>query len=42
MAIQGDGFFVMSDGKQTMFTRDGAFDLALDGSLSSASNAIRR
>jgi len=28
MAIQGDGYFVMSDGKQSMFTRDGAFDLA--------------
>jgi len=29
-AIQGDGYFVMSDGKQSMYTRDGAFDLALD------------
>jgi flagellar hook protein FlgE len=40
MAIQGDGFFVMSDGKQNVFTRDGAFDLALDGTLASASSGL--
>src|SRR5713226_4292743 len=40
MAIQGDGYFVMSDGKQNMFTRDGAFDLALDGTLASASSGL--
>src|SRR5207244_6463046 len=40
MAIQGDGYFVMSDGKQSMFTRDGAFDLALDGTLASASSGL--
>jgi flagellar hook protein FlgE len=40
MAIQGDGYFVMSDGKQSMFSRDGAFDLALDGTLASASNGL--
>src|SRR5207237_7146763 len=33
MAIQGDGYFVMSDGKQNFFTRDGAFDLGIDGTL---------
>jgi flagellar hook protein FlgE len=27
MAIQGDGYFVMSGGKQNFFSRDGAFDL---------------
>jgi flagellar hook protein FlgE len=33
MAIQGDGFFVLSDGGRNYFTRDGAFDISLDGSL---------
>jgi len=33
MAIQGDGYFVMSDGKQNLFSRDGSFDLGLDGTL---------
>ena len=33
MAIQGDGYFVMSDGKQNFFSRDGAFDLGTDGTL---------
>ncbi|HEY3060898.1 MAG TPA: flagellar hook protein FlgE [Chloroflexota bacterium] len=33
MAIQGDGYFVMSDGKQQLFSRDGAFDLGIDGTL---------
>src|SRR6185436_1512683 len=40
MAIQGDGFFVMSDGAQNFFTRDGSFDLGLDGTLASASNGL--
>jgi flagellar hook protein FlgE len=40
MAIQGDGYFVMSDGRQKFFTRDGAFDLALDGTLASASSGL--
>jgi flagellar hook protein FlgE len=33
MAIQGDGYFVLSDGRQDFFSRDGAFDLGIDGSL---------
>ncbi len=33
MAIQGDGYFVMSDGKQQLYSRDGAFDLGIDGTL---------
>jgi flagellar hook protein FlgE len=33
MAIQGDGYFVMSDGKQSFFTRDGSFDMGIDGTL---------
>jgi flagellar hook protein FlgE len=33
MAIQGDGMFVLSDGSRNFFTRDGSFDISLDGSL---------
>ena len=41
MAIQGDGFFVMSDGSQTYYTRDGAFDIGLDGSLSNPASGMK-
>ena len=40
MAIQGDGYFVMSDGRQTSFSRDGAFDLGIDGTLTNPSNGL--
>jgi flagellar hook protein FlgE len=40
MAIQGDGYFVMSDGKQSFFTRDGAFDLGIDGTLVNPSSGL--
>jgi flagellar hook protein FlgE len=40
MAIQGDGYFVMSDGKQSFYTRDGAFDLGIDGTLVNPSNGL--
>ena len=33
MAIQGDGFFVLSDSARQYYTRDGAFDISLDGTL---------
>jgi flagellar hook protein FlgE len=33
MAIQGDGMFVLSDGSRNYYTRDGSFDISLDGSL---------
>ena len=33
MAVQGDGFFMLADGRTTLYTRDGAFDISLDGSL---------
>lgn len=32
-AIQGDGFFIVTDGSKNYFTRDGAFSIGLDGSL---------
>src|SRR5690242_11951271 len=40
MAIQGDGYFVMSDGKQQLFTRDGSFDLGIDGTLENPANGL--
>jgi flagellar hook protein FlgE len=40
MAIQGDGYFVMSDGKQNLFTRDGTFDLGIDGTLVNPSSGL--
>jgi flagellar hook protein FlgE len=41
MAIQGDGFFIESDGNQTYYTRDGAFDIGLDGSLSNPASGLK-
>jgi flagellar hook protein FlgE len=41
MAIQGDGFFIESDGSATYYTRDGAFDIALDGSLANPASGMK-
>src|SRR5512146_2738562 len=41
MAIQGDGFFIESDGSGTYYTRDGAFDIGLDGSLSNPASGMK-
>jgi flagellar hook protein FlgE len=42
MAIQGDGYFELSDGKQNFFTRDGSFDLAIgDNTLVNPSNGLK-
>ena len=41
MAIQGDGFFIESDGQSTYYTRDGAFDIALDGSLGNPASGMK-
>jgi flagellar hook protein FlgE len=40
MAIQGEGFFVMNDGANTFYSRDGAFDVGLDGRLVNASTGM--
>ena len=40
MAIQGDGFFVESDGSTKYFTRDGSFDIGLNGALENASSGL--
>jgi flagellar hook protein FlgE len=41
MAIQGDAFFIESDGAGTSYTRDGAFDIALDGSLANPASGMK-
>ncbi len=33
LAIQGDGFFLLNDGNRMFYSRDGSFDVAIDGSL---------
>jgi len=38
-AIQGNGFFVVKQGNQTYFTRDGAFQQDVNGTLETASGA---
>src|SRR5688572_21737785 len=41
MAIQGDGFFIMTDGFQNFYTRDGSFDLDQGGMLVSPNTGLR-
>ncbi|MBS4009014.1 MAG: flagellar hook protein FlgE [Clostridium sp.] len=41
LAIQGNGFFVMSDGINRFYTRDGAFSVGADGDLVNASNGFK-
>ena len=41
LAVQGDGYFVMSDGFRQYYTRDGAFDLSADGTLISPSTGLK-
>jgi len=40
-AVQGDGFFVVSDGQRNFFTRDGAFDIGVDGGLVNPVTGLR-
>src|SRR2546425_3353004 len=40
IAIQGDGFFQLSDGQQILYTRDGSFDVGSDGRLVSPSTGL--
>ena len=39
--IQGEGFFVVSDGIQQVYSRDGAFDVGVDGGLVSPVTGFR-
>ncbi len=41
LAIQGDGFFVMRDGDQQVYTRAGNFSLDADGTLVNPANGMR-
>ena len=41
LAIQGNGFFLVSSGKNTFYTRDGSFDLDSDGVLVNSSNGVK-
>ena len=41
LAIQGNGFFVMSDGINQFYTRDGAFSVGADGELVNAANGFK-
>ncbi len=41
MAIQGDGFFVLSDGSRQYFTRDGSFDIGLGGNLINPASGMK-
>jgi flagellar hook protein FlgE len=40
-AIQGSGFFILNDGSRTLYTRDGAFDIAVTGELVNSSNGYK-
>jgi flagellar hook protein FlgE len=40
IAIQGDGFFQLSDGQQILYSRDGSFDVGSDGRLVSPSTGL--
>ncbi len=41
MAIEGDGFFVLSKGDQNYFTREGTFDIDKNGTLVNPANGLR-
>jgi len=41
LAIQGKGFFIVSDGSQMFFTRSGAFNLDADGFLTAQGGSLR-
>ncbi|EEG76521.1 flagellar hook protein FlgE [Dethiobacter alkaliphilus] len=41
LAIQGSGFFVMSDGANEFYSRDGAFSLGSDGDLVNGANGFK-
>ena len=41
MAIQGDGFFILGNGLQNLYSRDGAFDRSLDGTLVNPASGLK-
>jgi len=40
-AIQGNGFFIMKDGQRIFYTRDGAFDVSVNGELVNPTNGFK-
>ena len=40
-AIQGDGFFLLSDGARIFYTRDGSFDVSIAGDLVNPTNGFK-
>ena len=40
-AVQGDGFFVVSDGTRNYYTRDGAFDISLSGEMVNSASGLK-
>jgi flagellar hook protein FlgE len=41
LALQGNGFFLVSNGEDTFYTRDGSFDLDSEGNLVNPANGLR-
>src|SRR6266542_3851767 len=41
LAIQGDGYFVMTDGFRQFYTRDGSLDLSADGTIISPATGLK-
>lgn len=41
LAIEGNGFFILNQGSQQVFTRDGNFDVGIDGYLQSSTCGLR-
>ncbi|MBU1881024.1 flagellar hook-basal body complex protein, partial [bacterium] len=41
LAVQGEGFFVLSDGNQKFFTRSGAFNMDAEGYLTAQGGSMR-
>ncbi|HEY3083484.1 MAG TPA: flagellar hook protein FlgE [Chloroflexota bacterium] len=41
LAIQGDGYFQLSDGQQIIYSRDGSFDVGADGKIVSPSTGLK-
>lgn len=41
LAIQGEGFFILNDGVNNVFSRDGHFDVGSDGTLVNSANGFK-
>jgi len=41
LGIQGDGFFIVTDGARQFYTRDGAFTIAPDGTVTASATGLK-